>query len=149
MSDSIVLFIPDNPQYELSVQEINFIRNLEWYKNDVTVMVYDTIQFADAGANFESVSCPFCRSDLMSTWEEFMDDAYSVEIKGFIYLDIVTPCCNKPISMHNLDYCFPQGFYKSIIDIPYDSIDDVNEVEICEQLFNLTNSKWRIIHAHY
>ena len=154
MSDFYVSFIPEEPEYVFDAKTINSIKNFKWFGDNSTIAVNDTIQFAHAGANFERVLCPFCQSNLMDWWGNAMDKAYSRE-NGFINLSVCTPCCHKATTLHNLDYFFPQGFYKSIIEmqpcyhqgviqVPQEIHKDV----ICEQLFQITNQKWRIINTH-
>jgi hypothetical protein len=145
MSDFFIRFIPDDPQYKLNTQETDSIKKLEWYNENISINAEDSIQFADAGSNFESVVCPFCKADLMDWWGEAMDRAFSEE-NGFTDLSVITPCCNGKTSLHDLDYYFPQGFYQSMIEMPNPDID--KEI-VCEQLYKITNKKWRVINAHY
>ena len=151
MSDFYVNFIPEKPNYELDEQIINLIKSLSWYGDNVKIIVNEQVEFADAGANFERVSCPFCDTDLMGWWGEAMNKAYSKE-DGFINLDIVTPCCYKNTTLNNLNYYFPQGFYKTMISMePYHIKNiiqvnqDLQKEAICQELSKITNIKWRII----
>ena len=148
MSDHLLRFIPDDPDYALDTNQINQIKQLDWCGSNARIDVNETVQFADAGENFETVSCPFCNSDLMGWWGETMSAAYSDE-NGFTHMDVITPCCIKATTLQDLIYSPPQGFYKSIIEIrgPAHPVAMVNP--ICSQLAQITNASWRVIHAHY
>ena len=148
MSDCIKRFIPDNPNYRLSKNTINVIQSFNWYGDNVVIEVNDIIKFADSGSNFESVSCPFCKFDLMNWWGNAMNKAYSDE-NGFTNLEIITPCCGKATTLHDLNYNFPQGFYKTIIEIQVFDDNSIDTKNICNQLFITTNENWRVINTHY
>ena len=154
MSDFWLIFIPEEPSFKPSKEQIGVIKSQPWYSDNVAIHVNNIIEFADAGSNFESVSCPFCGFDLMDWWGSAMDEAYSTEV-GFIILDIVTPCCREKTTLHDLSYDSPQGFYstmiemqaylfKGVIQIP----QELHRVAICQELFKITNMKWRIINRH-
>jgi len=155
MSDFFVKLIPEEPSYVLDGQTISKIKGLSWCGDNVTIIVNETIQFADAGGNFERVSCPFCKTDLLiGWWQDSMDEAYSIE-DGFIDLDTVTPCCHKATSLHDLDYYFPQGFFTSMIEMEACYYQDVIQVpqerytkEICRDLFEITGVEWRLLRVH-
>lgn len=153
MSDFWFSFIPEEPQYELNAHIINTIKTFSWCEDNIAIIVNETVQFASAGSNFERVSCPFCKSDLMNCWGNAMGEAYSKET-GFMKLDMITPCCHKDTTLHNLDYYYPQGFYKTIIEVrPYlhqNVIQIPQEIikdEICQKLLEITDMKWRIIYT--
>jgi len=155
MSDFFTTLIPEDPRYLLDELKIAKINNLSWFGNKITISVNENVQFADAGSNFEHVSCPLCKTDLMEWWGGAMDEAYS-EKNGFSDLRTITPCCHKETSLNDLDYYFPQGFYTSAIEMqPFSHHDvciDSQELHyemICQELFKITNKKWRIINRHF
>lgn len=149
MSEYFFGFVPDDPYYRLNEAEICAIKKLDWYQGDMSIKVNDTVQFAAAGGNLESILCPFCKSDLRGWWQEAMDAAYDLEKRYFKGLRAVTPCCNKVISLQDLEYNFPQGFYTSIIKIPVIGIqsDVIDDDVACEQLAQITDTTWRAVHA--
>ena len=55
MSDFYVNLIPEDPGYKLTREQINEIQGLSWCSGNVSIHINDTVQFADAGSNFESV----------------------------------------------------------------------------------------------
>ncbi|MCL2399486.1 MAG: hypothetical protein FWC91_07085 [Defluviitaleaceae bacterium] len=153
MSDFWFSFIPEDPRYVLSTSAINKIKKFSWYEDNVTIIVNDTVKFANAGSNFERVSCPFCKSDLMSWWGGAMNEAHS-EDAGFIKLDVVTPCCKKNTTLHSFDYYSSQGFYTTIIEMsPYFHQGTIRVPQgihkdvIRQDLFEITDVKWRVIYT--
>jgi len=155
MSDYWLNFIPEQPQYMLDAKMANLLKGLSWCGDNVTIKIYDTIQFIDAGSNFEQVSCPFCEFDLMDWWGDEMSLAYSQE-PIFANIGVVTPCCNKNTTLNDLDYYSPQGFCKTMIEMQpflYKGVHQVPQEQqkemICQELLKITNVKWRVISRHY
>jgi len=146
MSDTLFSFIPTNPEIELSAEQIISLELLDFKDAEVEINSSEKIMFADAGENFESVSCPFCGATLSEWWSKAMDAAYSDTI-GFVCLAIVTPCCHKDSSLNDLKYDWPQGFYKSMVlinpswETPFDSEMVLYEIE------RVTGITWRLVIA--
>ena len=154
MSDFSIIIIPEDPRYSVDEQKIAKIKSLSWFGDNTSIIVNEKVQFADAGANFEHVACPFCKTALMDWWGGAMDEAYSEEA-GFNHLGIITPCCHKETSLNDLEYYFPQGFYTTMIEMqPFShrgvfQVPQESHIEmICQELFQITNKKWRIINRH-
>ena len=147
MANYFIRFIPENIELSLNESKINLIRNLKWKGHRPQVISNDVIKFADAGQNFETVKCPFCCVDIMEWWGSAMDDAYSGN-KGFVNLDVTMPCCASKTSLHTLDYNFPQGFYKAMVEINA-TVDDLDANEISQNLLSITREKWRVVHSRY
>ena len=148
MSTYCVMFIPECIETEISDQEISKFRDISFNGEEPRILNNDKIAFADAGENFEQVMCPFCKVDLMSWWGTAMSLAYSEE-EGFTNLKVVTPCCGKTASLHNLAYVFPQGFYRIKIEFELLSVDEQIVDAVATQLESITKNKWRIILARY
>ena len=148
MSDYFIRFIPESISSTLTQDEMKLIEGLGWGENTPKFIFNERIQFADAGQNFESVKCPSCKNDLMEWWGNAMSSAYSEE-NGFLGLEIITPCCSTITSLHELEYSFSQGFYKTMIEIVPESEIQIMSEEIADRLFKITRKKWREIHAHY
>ena len=148
MSDYFIRFIPENIETKLNEHEIKLIEKLNWDGNNPKFIFSERIQLADAGQNFEIVKCQFCKANLMKWWGNAMNSAYSDE-RGFVKLDVTTPCCNKTTSLHNLEYNFPQGFYKTMIEVMPETSSNIMSNEIANSLLAITQKNWRIIHAHY
>jgi hypothetical protein len=144
----IIRFIPENIHITLSRDELKRMEELNWSGNIPKLILGEKIQFADAGLNFESVKCPSCKDDLFEWWRDAMSSAYS-ENQGFFNLEVVTPCCAVKTSLHDLEYSYQQGFYKTMIEVMpvLDSKLSVDEIDA--GLLEITGESWRVIHAHY
>ncbi|MBI5793633.1 hypothetical protein HZA87_00905 [Candidatus Uhrbacteria bacterium] len=149
MSESILKLIPTNPNYVPSDQIIKKVRNLFPsifpHAQRFDFRTAENVEFIDPGANFESVSCPFCGSPVdISWWQEAMDQAAG---NKFSDLKINTPCCGKSSSLNNLIYNWPAGFAKftlSVIDPGHDPADE--EIHALEDALQCRVKK---IIAHY
>lgn len=77
----------------------------------------------------------------MELWGRWMDQAGDT---GFAELGIVPPCCGAGTSLQELDYYFPAGFARYVIEI---ADPDEEQVRLMEQTMQTTG--YRIIRAHY
>ena len=73
-----------------------------------------------------------------------MDSAYE---KNFINLSFTSPCCNKRTSLNDLNYIWPAGFAKFVINI----FDAQNKIDVnnLKDLQEFLGTPLRIIIAHY
>jgi len=146
MSDHFVRFIPEEINITLCKNSMRTIEKLNWGGNIPRFIFNEQVQFADAGQNFESVKCPLCKVDLMEWWREAMNSAFSDE-HGFVNIEITTPCCSMEMTLHNLEYTFPQGFYKVMIEVMSDN--EFAAEKIMDDLLKITEVKWRLVNTHY
>jgi hypothetical protein len=114
MSDYITTLIPEDPSFVPSkmAQDVAIatLRSLAPKADDVASGVDDGVSFRDCGANFESVACPKCRSEIeQETWQTWMDQDYS-DPSGFRLSSFVAPCCGAEVKLNDLVYDWPQGF---------------------------------------
>jgi len=148
MSDYYVRFIPDNILTTLKQDEICLIKELDWSGNTPKFICSETVQFADAGQNFEYVKCASCSANITEWWGNAMSLAYSDE-HGFTNLEVITPCCDMRVSLHDLDYSLTQGFYKTMIEISPNPSSHLSSEHVANYLKMITKEAWRIIHARY
>lgn len=146
MSDTIRSFIPCEPFFRPTAEQCEAIQAA--MPRHMRLVLADCVQFADAGANFESVSCPFCDADLMGWWGSAMDAAYTKATRHF-QLDIKTPCCGRATSLNDLRYNFPQGFYSAMLTAAPNEGALGDEDTIRQKLHTITGVPWRMIVAHY
>ena len=97
MSDGYLRLIPTDPQYVPSPASAESARQrleqLVPEADEVTVEVYDSVEFIDQGSNFERVRCPQCGRELdKEWWSERFDQA---EATGFAALEVcqLRHCC--------------------------------------------------------
>ena len=145
MSDYYVSFIPVNPNYVPVLHVANQIENLIINHAQGILEINNIVLLAHAGENLESISCHLCKADLKEWWGDAMDSAYSKE-NGFVELIIQTPCCHQTCSLNDLDYYFPQGFYKTKLTFEPNQ-RQLDTKLICQRLMELSALQWRVIHT--
>jgi len=103
--------------------------------NHVDVRTEHAVTFVDAGANFETVSCPQCANELeQDWWGDAMDRAAE---STFADLAVTLPCCGASSSLNDLRYEMPQGFARFVIDILNPGVADIPAsltARLCEVL---------------
>jgi hypothetical protein len=65
MSDYYISFIPNSPEYTPTENRIERLSEFAIADCKATLELNDTVRFADAGENFESVARPRCDADVM------------------------------------------------------------------------------------
>lgn len=113
MSDDYITLVPKDPFFR--ADEAILFAVAEWIRgtapdvDQVRATSSENPRFFDAGANFESVSCPVCEVELdMDWWSEKMSEDYDGE--GFRLGLLETPCCKSKITLNDLRYDFHQAF---------------------------------------
>ena len=149
MSDNLLLLIPTQPEYvpnsHARQEARKLLQSLVVETCEVTACVAEQIGFVDAGANFESVSCPVCRSSIAREWwSAAMGEAH---ISQFSNLEVLTPCCQTRLSLNNLDYNWPQGFARFILKATNPGIPNL-ERQAVDELERILGCKLRVIWAH-
>ncbi len=113
MSDKFTTLVPRNPFFHADEAALSAV--VEWMRR--TFPDLDKVQatskekpnFFDAGANFESVSCPVCETELdMEWWSLRMSDDFDGD--GFRMNKYATPCCQGNLTLNELTYDFHQAF---------------------------------------
>lgn len=150
MSDTIFQLIPDQPAYvpdeETASLAEQFLRSHLPGASEVYAEVSEEIRFIDAGANYESVSCPICGKEIANEWWlAAMDEAYESQFNN---LDIVVPCCGSKASLNNLDYHSPQGFARFVLSARNPDIQGLDG-QAMQELEMIVGSKLRAIVSHY
>lgn len=111
MSDTYLCFVPHDPRWHpdgpAAAATMKVARELFPLAENVAVESEEGVTFFDAGANTESVHCPFCGSDLEEWWGDAMDQAAASRFED---LSVTTPCCQRPTSLNNLRYVWPAAF---------------------------------------
>ena len=74
-----------------------------------------------------------------------MDTAYKT---CFERLDSITPCCTQPISLNELNYDWPAGFAKFVIEIQEPNIKGF-EADQVQHLKKIIGIELRQIWAYY
>lgn len=111
----------------------------------VQVCTSKHIEFVDAGANFESISCPHCGTQLeVEWWQDAMDRAAETRFEN---LTVLTPCCETKLSLNDLVYQFPGGFARFVLSADNPQADlKAGQLEV---LAKILGCQLRRIWAHY
>ncbi len=144
MSDYIVKIFSNNekniPKDEERLEILNQLRTLT--VTTIRERYYDEVTFIDQGSNFEEVKCSNCGNTLeIDWWSEQMDNC---GMSNFNDLSVTTPCCKKVTSLNDLNYIWPAGFARYVIEIIN---PDENEVFEIEKITKQINHK--LVRAHY
>lgn len=112
MSDNYLRLIPTDPAWAPAADAVaavgEVVRRLVPDGETFEPLCFDSVQFVDAGGNFETVFCPGCDAELSDGWwGEAMDTAYQSQP---VSLPVTTPCCALRTSLNDLRYDWPQGF---------------------------------------
>ena len=149
MSVDYLRFIPTDPAYNPPLageqQARQLLASFVSKSAEITSDRYDTIQFVDAGSNWEPVHCPFCETILGNeAWGNLVDQAYETQ---FANLDAMMPCCGRIASLNDLHYGWPVGFARFILQVREPDAD-VNEKQL-SLLADVLGCHIRKIWAHY
>jgi hypothetical protein len=92
----------------------------------------DSIEFIDAGGNFEAIRCPLCGRELdVAWWQDRMDEQYSTD-SGFRLETITAPCCGGSTALHELAYEWPLGFARWSAQVLYPDRSWLTAAELME-----------------
>ncbi len=148
MSDTIYKIIACEPDFE-PVREVgeNVVELLKGSisADSVEIKYHGQISFIDCGGNLESITCPCCGAELSSDWwGEAMEQAAQSEFEN---LETIVPCCNREMSLNELEYDFPCGFGKWEIDIwnPQGELT----TEIIQELAKMSGVEVKVVKARY
>ncbi len=150
MSDNLLQLIPQEPTYIPSEEAIffaqHFLKSHVSQTGQVNAEVSNEIKFIDAGANFGSISCPVCDSEISGEWWSVaMDEAHQSKFRN---LDIQVPCCGSRTTLNDLNYNFPQGFARFTLTARNPGIPELDEQSI-KELERIVGCKLRVIWTHY
>jgi hypothetical protein len=94
----------------------------------------DEVNFVDPGINLTQIFCPACGSELdMNVWQGFTDAAYANQ---FADLSVTMPCCGAVGSLNDLQYDWPAGFARYVLESlnPNADLDDAQVNELAQIL---------------
>jgi len=145
MSDYIIKIIPNHEK------SIPLIRERTELKNQLRMLtsskelidhLYDEVTFIDPGSNFEGVKCNYCLKELETEW--WSDKMEICSLNNFKDMSITTPCCNSNVSLNQLEYIWPVGFARYVIEIMNPDEDEVIEIEKL-----IKGENYKLIRAYY
>lgn len=147
MSDAYIRVIPTDPSFVPVSADAELARRLVALMfpqaQSVEAMVFDEIRFVDYGENIEEILCPACGADLESWWDDAVSDAAEVKFRN---LDVVMPCCSANTTLNDLDYRWPMGLARFMIEA-WNPDDQMAQGDVAKLELALRCSV-RIIYAH-
>ncbi len=135
MSDDFIVLVPRDPRFAASfdaqTRVVAVLRRLAPSADLVEPEVSDAIRFHDAGANFESISCPRCTAEIsIDWWQEHMDEDTKEE--GFLFERYATPCCGVPLTLNELVYESPQAFGRTSWTVQNANVGELDQTALRE-----------------
>jgi hypothetical protein len=150
MSDNFLLLIPERPTWvpSASAREaaVRLLQQALPLADDVSSAVTDEVRFVDCGANFESVRCPRCGTDLGEWWTLAMEVAHEHKFRDLV---ATTPCCAARLSLNDLVYSWPMGFARYTLEALNPVIGTELPGRLQPRLEKLLGCRLRVIWAHY
>jgi hypothetical protein len=133
MSDNYLRLIPSDPRWRPSERPAQDAATLlSRYRPDAdrcSAEFCEEVTFFDAGAKTESITCPFCRTNLGDWWGDAMGRAYRSK---FADLTIKTPCCDSETSLNDLTYVWPAAFGSFALEAANPGRPSLSEAERLE-----------------
>jgi hypothetical protein len=148
MSDNWIQFIPHDPTYQPSRSAAESARELlSSFVPDADEVVFkftDTVEFIHPGGNWSGVKCPNCGADAEPWWKDAMDTAYKTR---FANLKVTAACCGASVSLNELNYVWPAGFAKFVIEAMNPNVEDLTDAQV-QQLSKCLACDLRRIWVH-
>jgi hypothetical protein len=149
VSDTFLRLIPDDPTWVPSATAREraeaVLRVALPSADEVTSHVTDHVRFVDCGANFESVACPHCGTDIGEWWSAAMEAAHEQQFRD---LRATTPCCGRHVSLNDLVYSWPSGFARYTLQALNPGLGSLPD-RLQSRLQSVLGCRVRVIWAHY
>lgn len=95
---------------------------------EVRAVDHGSIVFIDAGANFETITCPWCEALIdIEWWQVRMETAARVD---FTNLLTRTRCCDVTTSLNDLRYHWAQGFARWWLEVLNPDMPALSDVQL-------------------
>ncbi|MBL9189470.1 MAG: hypothetical protein JNK23_18450 [Opitutaceae bacterium] len=148
MSDSLITFIPQEPEFVPAVQAqqlgISLVKRLSPGAEAIRVECTDKLRLIDCGENFERIACPLCDRNIeLSWWNEQVNQVMSRNS----LVPTTLPCCGTAKSLHELTYEWPQGFARFSLEVMNPPNPDFAETHVGE-LERVLGCDLRVIYTH-
>lgn len=149
MSDNWITILPTEPTFvpnEASAQSVlALLHGFVPDADEIRIVEGDQVIFIDAGANFESMWCPMCRAELSSEW--WGDRMGIASQNAFSDLDCQTPCCDKRMTLNDIEYNWPQGFARWHLEAMNPNIGKLSDEQVLRIEAALGHSI-RVVYTH-
>jgi hypothetical protein len=150
MSEDFLRLIPRQPAHVPDENAVliaeQLLKSYVVETSEVNWEITEYVEFIDAGANLERITCPACGKEISHQWwASAMDEAYR---SHFSILEVLTPCCGRQTTLNDLNYEFPQGFARFVLQARYPGIASLAQQSI-DELERILGCHLRVIWAHY
>jgi hypothetical protein len=113
--------------------------------DDVSSHLTEHVRFVDCGANFETVHCPGCGTDMGEWWTLAIEAGHELQFRD---LRVTVPCCGLHTSLNDLRYAPPMGFARFSLEVLNPGVETLPE-RIRLRLERELASRVRVIWAEY
>jgi hypothetical protein len=118
MSDTLISFVPTDRHFVPSAaareRAVNLLRRFAPASDEVSETVSEEVAFVDCGGNWSGVRCPACGADAEPWFSDEMSRCH--ELSRFQDLAVVAPCCGAEVSLDALDFGWPVGFARFVLE---------------------------------
>lgn len=148
MSDNWTILIPRDPDFvpspEAQREARRWLERVLPTADEITVEVTDRPEFVWAGPNFESASCPACRSDVTEWFWSALDETSESD---FTRLDVSLPCCGVSSSLNDVECYLPQGFARFQLSAMNPNVGTL-PADIVSEIARIVQSPMRVVYRH-
>ena len=149
MSDNWIAIVPEDHTFVHDAAKQRRARDrfaeLAPEADEIEIKTSERIEFFDCGANFERICCPSCRLEIsVEWWQDRMEEDYR---DGFILAKYAVPCCSARVTLHELDYQWPQGFGRFALEVMNPNIGKLDD-KYKREFEEILGTKLRVIYQH-
>jgi len=132
MSDIYLRYVPRMPSFEPNLAAIQtaeeFARRV-FGGAAVVSRLADSVEFVDAGENWEGVRCPKCGADAEGWWGDAMSAAAE---RDFEDLTVRAGCCQARVGLDELRYGWPIAFGRFVLEAVNPATPEMTEDQLSE-----------------
>ena len=135
MSDQLLQLIPESADFQPELEAAEAAQALlEAFApaGDASARFLDTVTFIHPATNWSGVECPKCSEYLEDWWGEEMTARSKTH---FHDLQATTPCCQTALSLNDLDYVWPAGFARFVLQVMNPKMDLTTEQQRQLEIF--------------
>lgn len=151
MSFECLCVIPTNPKFVPATDKrevaLEAFREMLPAADAVDCVVHNEISFIDSGVRFETVSCPFCETELDQIW--WGDAMNAAGRRGFNDLAVQLPCCDAMGTLNDLHYRMPSGFARFLLKAREPNAGQLFPADKMHALENILDTPLKQIWADY
>lgn len=151
MSDNFLRVIPKDPRHvptpAAQRRAEKSLRSFAPTAEEIHSEVKRQIEFVDAGANTDTITCPQCGAIIDDAWWQAEMDRASAD--GFRNLAVTVPCCGASTTLNDLVYVWPAGFATYVLESMNPGLNGMLDAAQLAQLQTDLGCELKQIMAHY